>query len=108
MPSHIERKQLHLKLDPTTTRYWVQAEYALERAATEEVEERVRQAAQQQIEAALRPYSQRGWVLDGSFEEAVTLHRHLVAHQGGWGSHEHFAAIVEAYVRVKRDHGASG
>jgi hypothetical protein len=106
MRSHIERKQLHLKLDPTTTRYWVYAEYALERAATMEEEERVRQAAQQQIEAALRSYSQQGWVLDGTFEEAVTLHRHLVAHRGGWSSHDHFAAIVEAYVRVKRDRGS--
>ncbi len=106
MRSHSEQKQLHLKLDPTKTRYWVSSEYALERAATLEEEERVQQAAYQQIQDALKPYYQQGWVLDGPFEEAVTLHRHLVARQGGWFSHDHFAAIVEAYVSLKRDRRA--
>ncbi len=75
-------KEIHLRLDPALTRYWVATEYDADRASTDEEEDQVKQSAYQQVDAAIQPYLLEGWVLDGTHDQAVILQRRIVAKEG--------------------------
>jgi len=103
MPNRPRFKNVHLQLDPALTRYWVSSEVDAWRASTDEEEDQVKKTAYQQIDEAIQPYLLEGWVVDGPYDQAVTLERRIVLKEGSlFRGHTHFAAVVAAKVRLRR------
>ena len=99
-----KRKEIHLHLDPNLTTYQVQAEYDVAYAGTEEEEKQLKTLAYQQVDAALKPYHDEGWVLDGTHHQSVFLERRIIGKEGSFlRGHTHVAAIVGAKVLLRKE-----
>ncbi len=103
MPHSVQHKELHVHLDPSLTKYWIQSENDVFPAPTEEEEDRIKAIAYQQVDEALVPYLAEGWQLDGSQKDAIFLERRIVEKpRYSLFTHDHFAAVVGARIRLRK------